>query len=99
MSNTYFKIEKHKEYKSEYPSYSNSYGLALTAFVGGEDIVQLTVNTVSSIQGQSGTGYIVLSSKDIDLLIAGLLERKLGKISATGDEQSIFSPNERREES
>lgn len=94
MSNTYFEIEKSVETKGfeSYPSYTNKYRLSLTAFMGRENIVQLTVSCSSTIPGQSGTGYIVLSNDDIDNIIAGLLERKLGKISATGDEKSQYCP-------
>ena len=99
MSNTYFKITKEVKYPDidnslfKSKGYKNEYELTLTAFCGNEDIgnVQLTVKTNSTISGQSGTAYITLNDKEIDLLIAGLLERKIGNISATGDEQSVFS--------
>ena len=100
MSNTYFKITKEVKYpdidRSLFKSkgYKNEYELTLTAFCGNEDMgnVQLTVQTNSTISGQSGTAYITLNDKEIDLLIAGLIERKIGRISATGDEQSVFLP-------
>lgn len=94
MSNTYFKIKKTVKNKGLEPSqdYTNNYELSLTAFVGGENHTQLTVTTNSNIPNQSGCGYIVLGDKEVDLLIAGLLERKLNKISATGYEQSVYSP-------
>ena len=94
MSNNYFEIKKTVEYKgfNQCDSYTNNYELMLTAFVGGENHTQLTLQTSSSIQGQGGIAYIVLDDNDVDLLIAGLLERKLKKISATGEEKSIFSP-------
>lgn len=95
MSNTYFKIKKEVESKTfgrDNDGYTNNYELSLTAFMGGENHTQLTISTSSTIQGQSGVGYIVLNDNDVDLLIAGLLERKLAIISATGYEKSIFSP-------
>ena len=99
MSNTYFKITKEVEYPKiddslfKSKGYKNEYELTLTAFCGNEDMgnIQLTVQTQSTISGQSGTAYITLNDKEIDLLVAGLLERKLGRISATGYEQSVFS--------
>jgi len=96
MSNTYFKIEKSVETKGfdTFPSYTNNYELTLTALMGGENHTQLTVQTTSTIVGQSGIGYIVLSDNDVDNLIAGLLERKLRKITATGEEKSSFKPIE-----
>lgn len=98
MANTYFEIKKSVKNKGAAASqdYINNYTLSLTAFVGGENKVQLTVqyerHTVEGKDPQHGTGYIVLTDHEVDLLIAGLLERKLGKISATGDEQSQYSP-------
>ena len=89
MSNTYFKINKKAD--------CDEYVLSLTAFCGNDQTgnVQLTVQTKSrEMPSHAGTGYITLNDHEIDLLMAGLLERKLGIISATGDEQSIFSPND-----
>lgn len=92
MSNTYFEISKEVEYPKflEYPGYKNKYYLSLTAFVGNNDTggVQLTVRTDSTLRDQSGTAYITLNDNEIDKLIFALLERKLGLITATGDEQS-----------
>jgi hypothetical protein len=87
MSNTYFKIEK--------AVYTNSYSLGLTAFVGNKESgnVQLTIQTRSSIHGQSGIAYITLNDEEIDKLIFGLLERKLKLVTATGDEQSKLCPD------
>ena len=92
MSNTYFRIQK----EVDHSSYKNNYELSLTAFCGNIDMgnIQLTVRTNSTMPSQSGIGYITLNDKEVDLLIAGLLERKLGRISATSNEQSIFSPND-----
>lgn len=94
MANTYFELEKSVtvDGRGFYPDYTNDYRLSLTAFVGGDNHTQLTVVTNSTLSGQGGVGYIVLSDKDVDLLIAGLLERKLSKISATGNEQSNYCP-------
>ena len=96
MSNNYFEIKKTVEYPevAGYKGYRNDYELTLTAFVGGEsgNHTQLTLQTNSTISMQVGTAYIVLDDEDVDLLIAGLLERKLKKITATGEEKSIFSP-------
>lgn len=87
MSNTYFKINKKVN--------CDEYVLSLTAFCGNDRNVQLTVQTKSrEMPSHAGTGYITLNDHEIDLLIAGLLERKLGMVSANGDEQSIFSPND-----
>lgn len=94
ISNTYAKIKVSKtnvNFQDE--EYTNKMELTLTAFMGGEHHTQLTVNTNSDIPGQSGIGYITLGDKEVDLLIAALLERKLRVITATGDEQSIFCPN------
>jgi hypothetical protein len=96
MSNTYFEQVKEVTYNDIKPehTYANKYRLSLAAFMGGKtgDVVQLTVQTDSTLPMQSGTAYITLSDADIDVLIAGLLERKLNKISSTGEEKSIFSP-------
>jgi len=100
MSNTYFSIKKQEEHKEVkdlgLKGYKNSYRLSLTAFMGNPECgnVQLTIRTESTIPSQNGIGYISLNDKEIDLLIAGLLERKLDIISATSDNQSIFSPAE-----
>jgi hypothetical protein len=100
MSNTYFRIEKEVKYEAFPPftnsDYVNKYELSLTAFVGNNlsGNVQLTIQTNSTLNGQSGTAYITLSDEDIDKLIFGLLERKLRIISATGDEQSKICPDE-----
>lgn len=100
MSNTYAKIKTLDEHKDipalEVKGYVNSMELTLTAFVGGNSgkHTQLTVRTESTIPSQNGIAYITLGDEQVDLLIAALLERKLGKISATADEQSIFCPAE-----
>ena len=96
MSNNYFQIKKTVKYPKldGYKGYRNDYELTLTAFMGGStgDHTQITIQTNSTIQGQTGTAYFALNDEDVDNLIAGLLERKLKKISATGEEKSIFSP-------
>ena len=92
MSNTYGKIETIDEHI--YPNHINNMRLTLVAIMGGDKHTQLTVITNSTLEGQSGVGYITLGDKEVDLLIAMLLERKLKIISATGEEQSIFSPND-----
>jgi len=95
MSNTYFKIEKEHTIPGylQFPGYTNKYELSLTAFCGGENHTQLTIQTVSSLDNQGGTAYIVLNDADVDKLIFGLFERKLNLISATADEQSRICPN------
>ena len=93
MSNTYFELKKSVFTPGE-KSYTNDYTLNLTAFAGGENHIQLTIITSSTIPNQSGISYIVLNDEDVDNLMAGLLERKLGKISATDDRKSIFLPPE-----
>jgi len=65
----------------------------LTAFVGGENHTQLTIQTDSTIQGQAGIAYISLNNDDVDKLIFGLLERKLMLVSATGEEKSCICPD------
>ena len=94
MSNNYFELKKSVTTPgfNKFPGYTNDYRLSLTAFIGGKNRVQLTVTTQSTLESQSGTGYIVLSDTDIDLLIAGLLERKLNKISATNEIKSNYCP-------
>ena len=96
MSNNYFEIEKAVTTPKflNYPEYTNKFRLSLTAFMGSEisGNVQLTIQTDSSLQGQSGIAYYTLNDNEIDLLIAGLLERKLKIISATNENKSIFSP-------
>lgn len=98
MANTYFGIKKEVTYPSfeSFEGYVNKYNLSLTACMGNDKTgnIQLTIQTDSTIQSQNGVAYITLNDKEIDLLIAGLLERKLGIVSATGCEESIFSPNE-----
>lgn len=94
MSNTYFEINK-KVITSgfgELDGYTNEYNLTLTAFMGGENTVQLTVQSQSTNKSMNGVGFIVLSDSDIDKLVGALMERKAGLISATGSEQSKFSP-------
>ena len=102
MSNTYAKIATEQNYEGSktlgWKPFNTSMELTLTAFVGGNQHTQLTVQTSSTLEGQSGIAYICLGDKEVDLLIAALLERKLGKISATSDEQSIFCPAEERED-
>ena len=99
MANTYFRIKKEVEYpeheKLGFSGYKNNYDLSLTAFCGNDKTgnVQLTIQTESTIGSQNGTAYITLNDNEIDLLIAGLLERKLGKISATSNEQSSYCPS------
>ena len=97
MSNTHARICRIQE-TDDFGGHKHetSMELTLTAFVGGDRHTQLTVQTNSTLPFQSGTGYITLSDEDVDLLIAALLERKLGKVSATGNEQSIFCPNDDR---
>lgn len=96
MSNTYFRIEKQVVTAGfgELDGYTNDYDLTLTAFCGGENTVQLTVQSQSTNKSMNGVGFIVLSDADIDKLIGALMERKTGLISATGSEQSKFSPAE-----
>lgn len=93
MSNTYFKLKKTVETKGfcKHDGYSTDYEATLTAFIGGENIVQLTIQTDSSLHNQNGIAYIVLSEDDIERLINALNERVIGKVSATGCEKSEFS--------
>lgn len=100
MSNTYFKIEKEHIIPGflQFPGYINKYELSLTAFVGGDNHTQLTIQTISSLDGQGGTAYIVLNDEDVDKLIFGLLERKLKLITATANEQSRICPNGKEDE-
>ncbi len=98
MSNTYAKIEKElitKKTSGDY-SHTDNMTLTLTAFMGGKtgNVLQLTVNNVSTMLSQSGCGFIVLSNEDIDNLIVALQERRNGLISATGYEQSSVIPND-----
>lgn len=99
MSNTYAKIKVQKTEPKfmNYPEVNYDMELTLTAFVEGNYHTQLTVQTQSSASYLGGTGYIQLGDKEVDLLIAALLERKLNKISATGDEQSEYCPNRKKE--
>lgn len=99
MSNTYAKIKTEDVIKgfNEFSGYTNNMTLTLTAFCGREKHTQLTIQTHSTLEHQSGTAYITLGDKEVDLLIAALLERKLGKVSAIGYEQSIFCPNDEEE--
>ena len=99
MSNTYAKIKSSLKIDDSNilgKGYITNMELTLTAFVGGNSgkHTQLTVNTTSTLNSQSGVGYITLGDEEVDLLIAALLERKLKKITATGYEQSIFCPND-----
>lgn len=98
MSNTYAKIKTSVDYKGEpklgWKPYKTDMILSLTAFVGGDKHTQLTVTTKSTNKLQSGTGYIQLGDNDVDMLIAALMERKLKVVTATGNEQSIFCPDE-----
>lgn len=94
MSNTYFKLSKQTIDSYNGTNYTTDMKLTLTAFMGGQtgSHTQIAIQTNSNIPNQGSTGYIVLNDNDVDLLIAVLLERKLKKISATGYEESIFSP-------
>ena len=98
MANTYFKIEKeHTEEPTMsldgvrmYTGYTNKYRLTLTAFMGKSERLQLTIQTTSTLESQNGVAYITLSDEEIELLYLGMKERK--DISATGNEQSKYSP-------
>jgi hypothetical protein len=102
MSNTYFQIKKevhHTEFDGT--EEVTKYDLTLTAFVGGKsgNHTQLTIShninrSIPLFNNNYGLGYIVLNDKDVDDLIAGLLERKNGEISATGNEKSKYCPSE-----
>lgn len=97
MSNSYFKIQKEIATPGfgNHSGYRNKYELTLTAFVGDDQSgnVQMTIQTQSTIDSQSGVSYITLNSEEIDKLIFGLLERKLRLVSATGSEQSLICPS------
>lgn len=90
MANTYAKIET----KDEFDDMKTSMKLSLTAFMGNNKHTQITIQTTSTIPFENGTAYITLGDKEVDLLIAALLERKLKIISATDCEQSVFCPYE-----
>ena len=96
MSNTYFKLNKSKVDKDPFGRKNHIYDmtLSLTAFCGNPDIVQLTIQTESNLEFQSGTAYYTLSDEDIERLIGALMERKLRIVTATADEQSIFNKSE-----
>ena len=96
MSNTYFELKKSVTKKDiDGSEYTNCYVLSLTAFVGKENNVQLTVqNEVGRGMVLSGISYIELNNEDIDNIIGGLLERKNGEVTATGVEESKFCPPE-----
>ena len=85
MSNTYAKIETEQIIERNdnlgWSGQRTSMRLTLTAFLGREHHTQLTVQTMSSNDYDSGIAYIMLGDEEVDLLIAALLERKLGKIS------------------
>lgn len=96
MANTYARIKTvYSDFKDEdlgFDGYTNDMTLTLTAFVGVDKHTQLTVVTRSTLESQCGVAYIALGDEEVDLLISALMERKLGKISATGLEKSIFCP-------
>lgn len=96
MANTYFELKKTVETPghNSFSGYINDYSLTLTAFVGGitGNNLQLTIQTQSTLPGQSGVAYIPLNDEDIELLYLGMLERKNGEITATGCEKSKHSP-------
>ena len=99
MSNTYFRLTKHKFDQNPFSNrldkgHDYKMELSLTAFVGGDDHTQLTIQTESNIPLQSGTAYYTLNDEDIDRLIGALMERKLKLVTATADEQSIFNKQE-----
>lgn len=96
MSNTYFKIKKQKVHDpfGTFPGYTNDMELSVTAFVAGKTSangIQLTCKTESTIQSQSGIGYITLDTREeVEGLINALQKRLDGDISATGYEQLPF---------
>ena len=95
MSNTYFRFNKQTIRDSVLEGKEiNNMSLSLTVFIGNKETggLQLTVYNQSNIPNQSGCGYITLTMEEIDLLIAGLLEHKLHKVSATGFEESNYCP-------
>lgn len=98
MSNTYARIttvdSSDAKPELDIQGYTNKMELNLTAFVGKEKHTQLTIQTTSTTPSQCGIAHITLGDKEVDLLIAALLERKLKKISATGYEQSSYCPAE-----
>lgn len=96
MSNTYFELKKSVIKKDiDGNEYTNNYKLSLTAFVGKENNVQLTViHNSTRYNTPSGISYIELNNEDIDNIIGGLLERKNGEVTATGVEESKFCPPE-----
>jgi GTP cyclohydrolase III len=92
MSNTYFKISSST--KTNYPGEvkkKTDMKISLTAFMGGDNILQITCQTDSEINSQSGTGYIQLSKEQCLKLINAINERLMGKISATGYEVSNYT--------
>lgn len=96
MSNTYFKIETvSKEWDSldaqlnkEQPHNSKS-DVSLTAFMGGDRVVQLTVCKRSG--RDTGIAYATLTTDECIQLAGALLERVGRVVSSTGEEKSVFA--------
>jgi hypothetical protein len=90
MSNTYFKIQKETDRKdlSGKTEYTDKMNITLTAFVGGEESIQLTVQQEPS--KWKGITFITLTNEEATNLANALMERVNGEITATGYEKSKY---------
>ncbi len=80
MSNTYETISKNVTRKTHKTVYEEQMHLSLTAFAGGDEVIQITVQTVSDIEGHSGTAFVTLTKAEIRRLIRGLKKRLNGEV-------------------
>jgi hypothetical protein len=93
MSNTYFEITKTDDKIS--PGRSIDMKLSLTAFMGGDRNIQLTLTSNGNpFHDKEETTYYTLTNKEQDMLIAAIMERRVGKVSATNEVKSEYSPPE-----
>lgn len=92
MANTYFEMKVIE--KESLPG--TSLKVALTAFVGHEKTIQVTLSPAPHY----GNCYVplLLTDKEAIRLAKALLERAEGKITATGSEVSEFTDIEEEEE-
>jgi len=89
MSNTYFEIKKVNDNISNKPIRME---LSLTAFMGGDQNIQMTLTSDGGWRGHSETAYITLTNEEQDKLIAAIMERRWGSVSATNGVKSDYSP-------
>ncbi len=75
-----------------FESYDENMRLSLTAFMGGAECLQITIQTSSDIDGHNGIGFITLTPKEIKKLIGALNECLEHKITSTGEERSKYLP-------